>query len=84
MADDTPLEPWPGYAALSPADRLTTFKAKEQEARMRYDQAYALALSAAVGNYERLLKLDDHDGHDADTNGAARDLHDNAGSWVPN
>jgi hypothetical protein len=84
MADDTPLEPWPGYAALSPADRLTTFNAKEQEARMRYDQAYALALSAAVGNYERLLERDGHDGHDGGTHGAARDLHDDAGSWVPN
>ena len=84
MADDTPLEPWPGYAALSPAERLTTFKAKEQEAKMRYDQAYALALAAAVGNYERLLKLSDHDGHDADAHGAARDLHEDAGSWVPN
>jgi hypothetical protein len=84
MADDTPLEPWPGYAALSPAERLTTFKAKEQEAKMRYDQAYAIALSAAVGNYERLLKLDGRDEHDADAHGAARDFHDNAGSWVPN
>jgi hypothetical protein len=84
MADDTPLEPWPGYTQLSPADRLAAFKAKEQEARLRHDQAYAVALSAAVGNYERLLKLDAHDGHDADAHGAARDLHDDAGSWVPN
>jgi hypothetical protein len=84
MADETPLEPWPGYAALSPADRLTAFKAKEDEARLRWDKAYAVALSAAVGNYERLKKLAEHDDHDADTHGAARDLHDDAGSWVPN
>ena len=84
MPDDTPLEPWPGYAQLSATDRLTTFKAKEQEARLRHDQAYAVALSAAVGNYERLLKLAEHDDHDADAHGAARNLHDDAGSWVPN
>lgn len=84
MPDETPLEPWPGYAQLSAADRLATFKAKEQEARLRWDKAYAVALSAAVGNYERLQKLDGHAGHDADAHGAAQDLHDDAGSWVPN
>jgi hypothetical protein len=84
MADDTPLEPWPGYAKLSPADRKATFKAKEDEARLRYDKAYAVALSAAVGNYERLLADAGHDDHDAGAHEAARDLHGDAGSWVPN
>lgn len=84
MADDTPLEPWPGYAALKPADRKATFEAKESEARLRYDKAYAVALSAAVGNYERLMQDSGHDDHDADAHKAARTLHEDAGSWVPN
>lgn len=84
MPEETPREPWPGYAALSPADRMSQFRAKEQEARMRWDQAYAVALSAAVANYEQLQSLAEHPDHDADTHAAAGDLHGDAGSWQPN
>ena len=79
-----PLEPWDGYAALSSEDRLARFQKKHDEARDRSDQAYAVALSAAVGNYELLRQAADQMTHDEDARAKARDLHDDAGSWKPN
>ena len=79
-----PLQPWDGYADLDPAERLSQFQKKHDEARDRSDQAYAVALSAAVGNYELLRQAATEMTHDEDARAKARDLHDDAGSWKPN
>jgi hypothetical protein len=63
---------------------MNMFKVKEDEARRRWDQAYAIALSAAVANYEQLRKLQEHPEHDGDAHDAAGGLHDDAKSWQPN
>jgi hypothetical protein len=79
-----PLEPWPGYADLDPAERLAQFQRKSDGARERSDQAYAVALSAAVGNYELLRQLVPDLTPDDDSKSEAQSLHDDAGSWKPN
>jgi hypothetical protein len=79
-----PLEPWEGYAALDPAERLARFQKKYDEARDKSDHAYAVALTAAVGNYELLRQAATAMTHDEDTRAKARDLHGDAGSWKPN
>jgi hypothetical protein len=79
-----PLEPWAGYADMEPAARLDQFQQKYDAAREQGDHAYAVALSAAVGNFELLRQAATAMTHDEDTRAKARDLHDDAGSWKPN
>jgi hypothetical protein len=79
-----PLEPWPGYAALEPSERLAQFQKKHDDARDKGDQAYAVALAAAVGNYELLRQAATSLTHDEAARAKARDLHGDAGSWKPN
>lgn len=81
--DIEPLEPWPGYADLDPAERLHQFQRKYEGAKERRDQAYAVALAAAVGNYEMLRQLVPDLEPDYDSKTTARSLHDYAGSWKP-
>jgi hypothetical protein len=78
-----PLEPWPGYAATAPDERCRRLQLKYEEARLHGDQAYAVALTAAVANYEAQLARDPGGLHDAQALARAIDLHDDAGSWLP-
>jgi hypothetical protein len=79
-----PLEPWTGYAKLDPAARREQYQSKHDSARKTGDQAYALALAAAVNNYELLRRAAPTLEHDEDARAQARNLHDDAGSWKPN
>jgi hypothetical protein len=86
MADTDPgrpLEPWPGYEKLGPQERLEQFNRKSEGAKQDKDQAYALALAAAVGNYELLRELAPKLSADEPARDAAHDLHKDAGSWKP-
>jgi hypothetical protein len=78
-----PLEPWKGYADLEPGRRLEQFNSLHESARQRNDHAYAVALSAAVGNYELLRQVAPNLTADEDSRDKAHDLHDDAGSWKP-
>ena len=78
-----PLEPWVGYADLVPEERLAQFQRKYDGAHERNDQAYAVALAAAVGNYEMLRVLVPDLTPDDESRSTARSLHDDAGSWKP-
>ena len=78
-----PLEPWPGYADLNPEDRLAEFTKKSDGARANNDQAYAIALAAAVANYELLRQVAPELTADEPARDAAHGLHDDAGSWKP-
>jgi hypothetical protein len=81
MSDTSPREPWPGYADLDETARDELLAKKYQQAREQNDQDYALALAAAVTNYELVLELQP-DTTSADALAAtARGLHDDAGSW---
>ena len=53
--DNEPLEPWAGYADLDAAERASC--RPSTSGRKDRDQAYAVALAAAVGNYEMLREL---------------------------
>lgn len=79
-----PLEPWPGYADLDPAARRELYQKKHDGARETRDQPYAIALAAAVNNYELLRQAATELTHDEDARTQARDLHEDAGSWQPN
>ena len=57
MSDISPREPWPGYADLDEAARDELLAKKFQQAKDQNDQDYALALAAAVANYELVLEL---------------------------
>jgi hypothetical protein len=78
-----PLEPWPGYADLSPDQRLEQFNKKTEAARLNNDQGYAVALAAAVSNFELLRRVAPELQADEPTLDAAAALHDDAGSWKP-
>ena len=78
-----PLEPWAGYADLNPEQRLEQFNQKMEGARQGNDQGYAIALSAAVGNYELLRQVAPALTADEPARDAAHDLHEDAGSWKP-
>lgn len=81
MSAISPREPWPGYADLDETAREELLAKKYEQAKQQNDQDYALALAAAVANYELVLELQ------PDTTGAepvakaARDLHEDAGGW---
>jgi hypothetical protein len=68
---------------VASAERQRVLAVKFDEAKARGDQPYAIALAAAVHNYERIMELQP-DTHQADDVLArAGDLHDDAGSWIP-
>jgi len=78
-----PLEPWPGYADSSPDQRLELFNKKTEAARLNNDQGYAIALAAAVTNFELLRQVAPALEADGPTRDAAAALHEDAGSWKP-
>jgi hypothetical protein len=86
MADTDParpLEPWPGYADLNPDQRLELFNSKTEAARLNNDQGFAIALAAAVTNFELLRQVAPTLEADGSTRDAAAALHEDAGSWKP-
>ena len=86
MSDATtrsPREPWDGYAQQSPEERDQLLAKKFQQAKEHNEQDYALALTAAVANYELVLELQPDTQHSEDIAAKAHDLHDDAGSWSP-
>jgi hypothetical protein len=86
MSDATnrsPREPWTGYAGQSPEERDRLLAQKFQQAKEHGEQDYAMALTAAVANYELVLELQPDTQHTEDIAAKAHDLHDDAGSWSP-
>ena len=86
MTDATnrsPREPWTGYAGQSPEERDRLLAQKFQQAKEHGEQDYAMALTAAVANYELVLELQPDTQHVEDIAAKAHDLHDDAGSWSP-
>jgi hypothetical protein len=79
----SPREPWDGYANQRPEERDRLLAQKFQQAKERNEQDYALALTAAVANYELVLELQPDTQHTEDLAAKAHDLHDDAGSWMP-
>jgi hypothetical protein len=86
MAEDTSSrtarEPWPGYAELEPQQRKSQLDKKFADAKEHGDQAYAFALTSAVANYELVKELQPDETHAEPVAVTARDLHDDAGSWI--
>jgi hypothetical protein len=80
----SPREPWTDYAKQSPEERDRLLALKFQQAKEHGEQDYALALTAAVANYELVLELQPDTQHTEDVAAKAHDLHDDAGSWQPN
>jgi hypothetical protein len=78
----SPREPWPGYADLGDDERDQLLAKKFQQAKDQNDQDYALALAAAVANYELVLELQPDTTQSETLATHARDLHDDAGSWM--
>ena len=81
MSDNSPREPWPGYADLDESEREDLLAKKFQQAKDQNDQDYALALAAAVANYELVLELQPDSTSAEPVAASARSLHDDAGSW---
>ena len=77
----SPREPWLGYASQSPEERDQLLAKKFQGAEVKGDQDYAMALTAAVANYELVLELQPDTQHAEDLAEKAHRLHGNAGSW---
>ena len=77
----SPREPWLGYADQTPEQRDELLAKKFQGAKDHGDQDYALALTAAVANYELVLELQPDTQHAEDLAEKAHGLHGNAGSW---
>ena len=82
MSDISPREPWPGYADLDEAARDELLDKKFQQAKDQNDQDYALALAAAVANYELVLELQPDTTRSEPVAAHAANLHDDAGSWM--
>ena len=82
MSDNSPREPWPGYADLDEAARDELLAKKFQQAKDQNDQDYALALAAAVANYELVLELAPDMQKSEPVAAHAAALHDDAGSWM--
>ena len=89
--DDKTLDPWPGYSAQSPEQRLDTLEHKVGEARRRGDLLYARAVSVAVAAVEALRR---GDGQATDLESQASNLArkideyaeahlEEAGGWTP-
>jgi hypothetical protein len=82
MSDISPREPWPGYADLDETAREDLLAKKFQQAKDQNDQDYALALAAAVANYELVLELKPDTTQSVPVAARAGSLHDDAGSWM--
>jgi hypothetical protein len=86
MAHDTSSgtarEPWPGYADLGEDERRKELEKKFGDAKQHGDQSYAYALASAVANYELVQELKPDTTHAETVAATARDLHDDAGSWI--
>jgi hypothetical protein len=82
MSDISPREPWPGYADLDEDAREDLLAKKFQQAKDQNDQDYALALAAAVANYELVLELQPDTSRSEPVAARAAGLHDDAGSWM--
>jgi hypothetical protein len=82
MSAISPREPWPGYADLDESAREDLLAKKFQQAKDQNDQDYALALAAAVANYELVLDLQPDTTTSAPVAARAAGLHDDAGSWM--
>ena len=82
MSDISPREPWSGYADLDATEREALLAKKFQQAKEQNDQDYALALAAAVANYELVLELQPDTTQSDPVAARAADLHDDAGSWM--
>jgi hypothetical protein len=78
----TAREPWPGYGKLGEAERRAELDKKYADAKEHRDQAYAVALTAAVANYELVHELQPQESHVEAVATKARDLHGDAGSWI--
>ena len=78
----SPREPWDGYAQLRDDERDDLLAQKFQQAKDQNDADYAMALAAAVANYELVLELQPDTTHAERLASHARDLHDDAGSWM--
>jgi len=81
MSDITPREPWRGYADMDEAARDELLAKKFADLKENNDSDYALALAAAVANYELVLELKPDTTAAAPLAKTARDLHHDAGSW---
>jgi hypothetical protein len=81
MSDFSPREPWPGYADLDERARDEQLAQKFQQAKDQNDQAYAVALAAAVHNYELVLELQPDTTASQPLTAKSGDLHDDARSW---
>jgi hypothetical protein len=81
MSNTSPREPWPGYADLDEGARDELLAKKFQQAKDQNDQDYAVALAAAVANYELVLELQPDATSAEPLAATARGLHDDAGSW---
>ena len=81
MSDISPREPWTGYADLDETAREELLAEKFQQAKDQNDQDYALALAAAVANYELVLELLPDQTSAQPLAATAASLHDDAGSW---
>jgi hypothetical protein len=79
----SPREPWQGYAQQSPEERNRLLAQKFQQAKERNEQDYALALTAAVANYELVMELQPDTQQAENLASQAHDLHKDAGSWMP-
>ena len=77
----SPREPWLGYASQSPEERDQLLAKKFQQAKEHGEQDYALALTAAVANFELVLELQPDTQQSDDVADKAHGLHDDAGSW---
>ena len=82
MSDISPREPWAGYADLDETDRDALLAKKFQQAKDQNDQNYALALAAAVANYELVLELKPDSRAAEPLAATAGRHHDDAGSWL--
>jgi hypothetical protein len=86
MAEDTSSrtarEPWPGYADLDEDERQEQLAKKFEDAKEQGDQSYAYALASAVANYELVQDLKPDETSAEPVAAKARDLHDDAGSWI--
>ena len=60
MSDITPREPWRGYAEMDEAARDELLAKKFADLKEQNDSDYAMALAAAVANYELVLDLAGH------------------------
>ena len=81
MSDNSPREPWAGYADLDESARDELLAKKFQQAKEQNDMDYAVALAAAVANYELVLELQPDTTRADALAVTAGGLHDDAGSW---